>query len=98
MGHRRVLGSEKKGRMRTQKRRRTRRWGTDARRRGSSRPNGIISDVKEKDDELMMKNGVNSMRMEGKKTIWCHYGVSSPSGFSLCICNMMKDPPTHTIS
>lgn len=61
-------------------------------RTGSSWPNGMISDVKEKDDELMMKNGVNSMRMERKKTIWCHYRVSSPSGPSLCICNMMTPP------
>lgn len=29
-------------------------------RRGSGWPNGMISDLKEKEDELMMRNGVNS--------------------------------------
>lgn len=49
-------------------------------RRGSSRPNGMISDLKEKEDELMMRNGVNSMWMEGEETkrrLWFHYRVSS---------------------
>lgn len=31
----------------------------DAMKRGCSGPNGMISDLKEKEDELMMRNGVN---------------------------------------
>lgn len=45
----------------------------------------MISELKEKEDELMMRNGVNSIwmeREETKKRLLSHDGVSSVSGLS----------------
>lgn len=53
----------------------------DAMRRGCSWPNGMISDLKEKWDALMMRNGVNAISMEGEETkktrLLFPYSVSS---------------------
>lgn len=58
----------------------------DAMWRGCSWPNGMISDLKEKEYELMMRNGVNIIWMEGEETkkpsvvsLWCFLSLSGLS-------------------
>lgn len=54
-------------------------------RKGCRRSNGMISDLKEKDDELTMRNCVNEIWMEEEETekpsvasLWCFLFPSGP--------------------
>lgn len=58
----------------------------DAMRRGCCRANRMISDVKENEDKLMMRNGVNSIWMEKEGTrdlLLSHHSFSCLSGLTV---------------
>lgn len=67
----------------------------DAMRKGCRRPNEMISDVKEKEDELMRRNCVNSIWMEVEST--AKASVASSGCFSICSLSPSRVQMLHSL-